>query len=93
LLVELIPARPSEANQKAINGKDVYAALKQSILNNFGDTGWGAVAFSLTGLLGSFAHTLAGSLTESFQSSIFRRQPILVSSEWPGIITAQHGLR
>jgi ribonuclease P/MRP protein subunit POP5 len=55
LLVELIPAR--KANQQAVNGKDVYAVLKQSILNNFGDTGWGAVAFSLTGPLSSFAYS------------------------------------
>jgi ribonuclease P/MRP protein subunit POP5 len=71
LLVELIPARPGEANQKAMNGKDVYAALKQSILNNFGDTGWGAVAFSLTGRLSSFAYALDDSLTESFSVKYF----------------------
>jgi hypothetical protein len=32
-----------------MSGKDVFAALKQSILLHFGDTGWGEVGASLAG--------------------------------------------
>ncbi|KIM85115.1 hypothetical protein PILCRDRAFT_817973, partial [Piloderma croceum F 1598] len=31
-----------------INAKQIWSALKQSVLNNFGDTGWVAVGLSLT---------------------------------------------
>jgi len=34
-----------------LDGKTIWAALKHSVLTNFGDTGWGAVALSLTGAL------------------------------------------
>ncbi|KAH7911780.1 Rpp14/Pop5 family-domain-containing protein [Hygrophoropsis aurantiaca] len=30
-----------------LDGKQIYNTLKQSIIHNFGDTGWGAVATSL----------------------------------------------
>ncbi|KAH9930075.1 uncharacterized protein B0H18DRAFT_1083985 [Fomitopsis serialis] len=30
------------------SGKQIWAALKQSVLTHFGDTGWGAVGASLT---------------------------------------------
>ena len=33
----------------AISGKDVFNALKQSVLSNFGDVGWGEVGASLAG--------------------------------------------
>jgi RNase P/RNase MRP subunit POP5 len=33
----------------AISGKDVFNALKQSVLLNFGDVGWGEVGASLAG--------------------------------------------
>jgi len=36
---------------KSLDGKTVWAALKESVLANFGDTGWGAVGSSLTGEL------------------------------------------
>lgn len=45
LLVEFISATPSLAQ---VDAKKIYSALKQSILTNFGDSGWGAVSFSLT---------------------------------------------
>jgi ribonuclease P/MRP protein subunit POP5 len=32
-----------------ISGKDIFNALKQSVLVNFGDTGWGEVGGSLAG--------------------------------------------
>ncbi|EPQ53952.1 hypothetical protein GLOTRDRAFT_130347 [Gloeophyllum trabeum ATCC 11539] len=57
ILVEFIPCNPPEDATRAptrrtseadITTKDIYAALKQSILHNFGDTGWGAVGYSLT---------------------------------------------
>lgn len=34
-----------------LDGKTIWAALKESVLANFGDTGWGAVGLSLTGKL------------------------------------------
>jgi len=33
----------------SLDAKTIHSALKQSILINFGDSGWGAVGFSLTG--------------------------------------------
>ena len=33
----------------AISGKDIFNALKQSVLLNFGDVGWGEVGASLAG--------------------------------------------
>ena len=33
----------------AISGKDVFIALKQSVLSNFGDVGWGELGASLAG--------------------------------------------
>jgi RNase P/RNase MRP subunit POP5 len=38
----------------AISGKDVFNALKQSVLSNFGDVGWGEVGASLAGEIFSF---------------------------------------
>ena len=35
----------------SLEGKRIWAALKDSVLHNFGDTGWGAVGLSLTGKL------------------------------------------
>ncbi|KAF5342548.1 hypothetical protein D9611_001224 [Ephemerocybe angulata] len=63
LLVELIPlpqthttspvtssiSRPrTPANNNNLDGKTIWAALRQSVLTHFGDVGWGAVAPSLT---------------------------------------------
>lgn len=46
---------PYPIQQSAVlNSKQIYAALKQSVLVNFGDTGWGAVGSSLNGT--TFAH-------------------------------------
>ncbi|KAF8270198.1 hypothetical protein EI94DRAFT_815557 [Lactarius quietus] len=54
LLVEFIPAStttgPSahmRTSDLAISGKNIFNALKQSVLANFGDTGWGEVGSSL----------------------------------------------
>ena len=52
LLVEFIPCSDGQSTKRPaneINGKQIWSALKQSVLNNFGDTGWGAVGSSLTG--------------------------------------------
>ncbi|KAF5381889.1 hypothetical protein D9757_007556 [Collybiopsis confluens] len=51
LLVEFIPT-PSFNNEQSpqtnFDAKQIYAALKQSIISHFGDVGWGAVGLSLT---------------------------------------------
>ena len=41
--------RSSPGTTDHLDGKAIWAALKQSVLTNFGDTGWGAVGLSLTG--------------------------------------------
>ena len=41
-------------SDQAISGKDIFNALKQSVLVNFGDTGWGEVGGSLAGTLSPF---------------------------------------
>ncbi|KAH7928308.1 hypothetical protein BV22DRAFT_1103075 [Leucogyrophana mollusca] len=45
LLVEFIQSGTQTAT---LDGKQIYAALKQSVIHNFGDAAWGAVAMSLT---------------------------------------------
>ncbi|KAF5379820.1 hypothetical protein D9615_005793 [Tricholomella constricta] len=47
LLVELIPIGQNQGRSH-LEGKHIWAAVKQSVLNNFGDTGWGSVGLSLT---------------------------------------------
>lgn len=56
LLVEFIPCAGSDGEKRAtyapsegLNGKHIYTALRESMLHNFGDTGWGAMGTSLTG--------------------------------------------
>jgi ribonuclease P/MRP protein subunit POP5 len=57
LLVEFIPVQDGSISlshqlrngSNQITGKDIWAALKQSVIHNFGDAGWGAVGYSLTG--------------------------------------------
>jgi len=39
------------SSSEPLDAKAVHSALKQSILSHFGDAGWGAVGFSLTGLV------------------------------------------
>ncbi|KAF8224085.1 hypothetical protein L208DRAFT_1369571 [Tricholoma matsutake] len=54
ILVEFIPV-PAEGAARYdkqnvgihLDGKHIWAALKDSVLHNFGDTGWGAVGHSL----------------------------------------------
>jgi ribonuclease P/MRP protein subunit POP5 len=51
ILVEFIPIAQGTAqfgkytvgNANSIDGKAIWSALKQSMLNNFGETRWGAV--------------------------------------------------
>ncbi|KAJ7143202.1 hypothetical protein C8R43DRAFT_1089063 [Mycena crocata] len=47
LLVELIP-EPNSTPPTRLDGGKIWAALKESILNNFGDVGWGSVGLSIT---------------------------------------------
>ncbi|KDQ59026.1 hypothetical protein JAAARDRAFT_68592 [Jaapia argillacea MUCL 33604] len=50
LLVEFIPSAqivPSR-EPEPLTSRQIYSALKESVVSNFGDTGWGAVGFSLT---------------------------------------------
>lgn len=54
LLVEFIPVGQNKSGTNHLEGKHIWGALKQCILNNFGDTGWGAVGLSLTGKVPSF---------------------------------------
>ena len=55
LLVELLPVGTNSANGH-LDGKQIWSALKQSVLSNFGDIGWGTVGLSLTGTLLEFYH-------------------------------------
>ncbi|KAK7038282.1 ribonuclease P/MRP protein subunit POP5 [Favolaschia claudopus] len=50
LLVELIPApqTPSSAAPARLDGQKIWASLKQSIITNFGDVGWGSVGLSMS---------------------------------------------
>ncbi|KAI0363865.1 hypothetical protein BV20DRAFT_975164 [Pilatotrama ljubarskyi] len=54
LLVEFLPVpaptpgRPTPGTQEEITSKQIWSALKQSVIAHFGDTGWGAVGSSLT---------------------------------------------
>ncbi|KAF9525787.1 hypothetical protein CPB83DRAFT_870696 [Crepidotus variabilis] len=55
ILVEFIPIVHGDSqlgkqstSSPPLDGKTIWAALKQSVLTNFGDTGWGAVGLSLT---------------------------------------------
>ncbi|KAI6037714.1 hypothetical protein EDC04DRAFT_2868643 [Pisolithus marmoratus] len=47
-LVEFITFSPESSRQPSFDNKQIYSALRQSIISNFGDTGWGAVGMSLT---------------------------------------------
>ncbi|KDR80968.1 hypothetical protein GALMADRAFT_1117191 [Galerina marginata CBS 339.88] len=55
LLVEFLPVaqgraqlgKPTIGNGQSLDAKAIWAALKQSVLANFGDSGWGAVGLSL----------------------------------------------
>ena len=52
LLVEFIPFDNECATylpSENLNSKHIWNALKDSVIANFGDTGWGAVGASLTG--------------------------------------------
>ncbi|KAF9650246.1 hypothetical protein BDM02DRAFT_1499067 [Thelephora ganbajun] len=47
ILVEFLPLPYPNRQSTALNSKQIYAALKQSVIVNFGDAGWGAVGNSL----------------------------------------------
>ncbi|KAI1792147.1 hypothetical protein LXA43DRAFT_1008201 [Ganoderma leucocontextum] len=54
LLVEFLPSacpgpnQPSRVAEEPTTSKQIWSALKQSVIAHFGDTGWGAVGSSLT---------------------------------------------
>ncbi|KAI6025732.1 hypothetical protein F5J12DRAFT_780551 [Pisolithus orientalis] len=47
-LVEFITVSPESSQQPSFDSKQLYSAVRQSVVSNFGDTGWGAVGMSLT---------------------------------------------
>ena len=55
LLVEFIPitndGSATYAPSESLDEKKVWNAMKESVIVNFGDSGWGAVGMSLTGKL------------------------------------------
>ncbi|KIY66854.1 hypothetical protein CYLTODRAFT_437284 [Cylindrobasidium torrendii FP15055 ss-10] len=48
LLVEFIPLDQTKPAPSRLDSKIIWAALRDSIQENFGDFGWGAVSHSLT---------------------------------------------
>ncbi|KAJ7286517.1 hypothetical protein C8J57DRAFT_1287863 [Mycena rebaudengoi] len=48
LLVELIPVPSPNSAAARLDGQKIWAALRQSVLSNFGDIGWGSVALAIT---------------------------------------------
>jgi len=44
-----VSAAKGPPNTQSLDGSLIYNALRDSIVTNFGDTGWGAVGMSLTG--------------------------------------------
>lgn len=86
LLVELIPCPStsttsaldvSAPEDNAIGSKHIWSALKQSVIANFGDTGWGAISSSLTSELSDFSKWR--STERRFQSNTTLRQQMCVS--------------
>ena len=81
LLVEFLPVPEATPNTKSrpqeeTTSKQIWAALKQSVISNFGDTGWGAVGSSLTSNLifsllpkGAIAHKSCVVISQIFLSS------------------------
>ncbi|KAJ7633174.1 hypothetical protein FB45DRAFT_914537 [Roridomyces roridus] len=45
LLVEFIPTSNGSATQ--LDGYKIWEAVRQSVLNNFGDVGWGSIGLSI----------------------------------------------
>lgn len=50
ILVEFLPLPYPSQQSAALDSKQIYAAVKQSVIVNFGDAGWGAVGSSLNGM-------------------------------------------
>lgn len=46
--MEFITVSPESSQQPSFDSKQLYSAVRQSVISNFGDTGWGAVGMSLT---------------------------------------------
>ncbi|THH09027.1 hypothetical protein EW145_g2307 [Phellinidium pouzarii] len=63
LLIEFIPltvdGNATYLPSEGLNGKYIWSALKESVLANFGDTGWGAVGTSLTVRVARDHHRIA----------------------------------
>jgi hypothetical protein len=91
ILVEFLPLPYPNQQSTALNSKQIYAALKQSVIVNFGDTGWGAVGSSLNGM--TLVHMLVEILTERMQSSTSPLPRISASYEWRGIPIASPGVQ
>ncbi|KAI6108902.1 hypothetical protein EDD16DRAFT_1711705 [Pisolithus croceorrhizus] len=60
-LVEFITVSTESSQQPSLDNKQIYSALRQSVVSNFGDTGWGAVGTSLTGMS---SHSLKSLLSD-----------------------------
>ena len=54
-MVEFLPLPYPNQQSTVLNSKQIYVALKQSVIVNFGDTGWGAVGGSLNGMTPIYA--------------------------------------
>jgi ribonuclease P/MRP protein subunit POP5 len=73
LLVEFIPcadAGDSAKRSNEINAKQIWSALKQSVLHNFGDTGWGAVGLSLTGTFVTMPYVFLNNISTSMHNIV-----------------------
>lgn len=46
--MEFITVSPESSQQPSFDSKQLYSAVRQSVISNFGDTGWGTVGMSLT---------------------------------------------
>lgn len=78
LLVEFIDTSTVDASagkeplsSRSLDGRLIYNALRDSVVSNFGDTGWGAVGMSLTGAY--TLHNTSAFHLKWLQSSISRR--------------------
>ena|ERR1700722_16748891 len=66
-----MPVGPKKGSYDALNGKHIWPALKQTVLDNFGDTGWGAVGLSLTcAITGFIIHNRSHWLTVKYHSPV-----------------------
>ncbi|EJU04286.1 hypothetical protein DACRYDRAFT_93646 [Dacryopinax primogenitus] len=47
LLVEFIPCGPSQTSQRTTTSKQIWSAVRDIVVHNFGEVGWGAVGAGL----------------------------------------------